>query len=88
VSLDFGSSNSFLSESVSVSLQGVSQTASVIKVKVANGTMLSSSTKLLGAEWQVQGFSFCSDLKILPLQSFDMILGMDWLEAFSLMKIH
>jgi hypothetical protein len=55
VSLDFGSSNSFLSESVSVSLQGVSQTTSVIKVKVANGTMLSSSTKLLGLSGKFKG---------------------------------
>jgi hypothetical protein len=34
--LDFGSSHSFLSEQVVVSLKGVSQAVSVSKVKVAN----------------------------------------------------
>lgn len=31
---------------------------------------------------------FVSDLKILALSSYDMIIGMDWLEMFSPMKIH
>jgi hypothetical protein len=44
--------------------------------------------ELVSAEWSVQGYSFHSNLKILPLTSFDMIMGMDWLEAFSPMKIH
>lgn len=36
----------------------------------------------------MQGFEFHSNLKLLPLGGFDMILGMDWLEAFSPMKVH
>jgi len=36
----------------------------------------------------MQDCSFTSDLRILPLQHFDLILGMDWLESFSPMKVH
>jgi hypothetical protein len=43
---------------------------------------------MLNAEWFLQSYKFCSDLKILPLQSFDMIVGMDWLEQHSPIKIH
>jgi hypothetical protein len=39
------------------------------------------------AEWSVDEFSFTSDLKVLPLCHFDMILGMDWLEEFSPMQV-
>jgi hypothetical protein len=34
------------------------------------------------------GYSFQSALKVPPLSSFDLIIGMDWLEAFSPMKVH
>jgi hypothetical protein len=36
----------------------------------------------------LQGYSFHSDLRVLKLKSFDMIIGMDWLEQFSPMQIH
>jgi hypothetical protein len=39
------------------------------------------------AVWSIQGYEFHSNLKVLPLASYDMILGMDWLEAFSPMKV-
>jgi hypothetical protein len=40
------------------------------------------------AVWLVQGCSFTTDLKLLPLQSYDMILGLDWLSSFSPMQNH
>lgn len=43
---------------------------------------------LLQAQWSVDSYSFASDLKVLPLQHFDIILSMDWLEEFSPMKVH
>jgi hypothetical protein len=43
---------------------------------------------LLQASWSVQGYEFHTDLKVLILQNFDMILGMDWLELHSPMKVH
>jgi hypothetical protein len=36
----------------------------------------------------VQGHEFQSDLKILELHNFDMIIGMEWLERYSPMHIH
>ncbi|KAF0896451.1 hypothetical protein E2562_024315 [Oryza meyeriana var. granulata] len=37
--------------------------------------------------WWIQGFSFRSDVRILPLGCYDVILGMDWLERHSPMQI-
>ncbi len=54
---------------------------------MANGQMLSCETELANVSWSVQGHHFCSALKVLPLQSYDMILGMDWLERYSPMDI-
>jgi hypothetical protein len=30
--------------------------------------------------WEIQGLTFYSDFKVLPLLHFDVILGYDWLE--------
>jgi hypothetical protein len=56
-------------------------------VKVVDGSSIHCSSHILDAEWSVQGFRFHSSLKLLPLGSFDLILCMDWLEAFSPMKV-
>lgn len=38
-------------------------------------------------EWCVQGYKFHSTLKVLDLELYDMIIGMDWLTTFSPMKV-
>jgi hypothetical protein len=58
------------------------------QVRVVNGSILQSVAELLQASWSIQGYEFHTDLKVLILQNFDMILGMDWLELHSPMKVH
>jgi hypothetical protein len=59
-----------------------------LSVQVANGQILHSSKIVPAATWSMQGLEFQQDLKVLPLSSYDMILGLDWLEQHSPMKIH
>lgn len=86
--VDLGSSNTFLSAAIADKLSGIQELSSPISVKVANGSVLSCSTYFPSAAWSVQGYTFTSDLKVLPLASYDMILGLDWLEQFSPMQVH
>ena len=58
-----------------------------MSVKVADGTSVCCNSELPGAEWVVQGYSFHSNLRVIPLGTYDMIAGMDWLQAFSPMKV-
>jgi hypothetical protein len=88
VLINFSSSHSFISAQVTSLLQGVTPIASPIIVQVANGNVIQASSKILQVEWSLQGYSFHFDLKVLPLYSFDMILGMECLERFSPIKIH
>jgi hypothetical protein len=55
---------------------------------VVNGHTLQSLPEMLNAEWFIQCYQFHSDLKVLALKSYDMILGMEWLQRSSPMKIH
>jgi hypothetical protein len=75
-------SHSFVSEQVAAMLSGVTTSSTPVTVRVANGSVMHAKAKLL------QGYSFHSDLRVLKLKSFDMIIGMDWLEQFSPMQIH
>ena len=57
-------------------------------MKVANGDLMHCSALVPACTWIMQGHSFSQDFRVLSLQSYDMVLGMDWLEKFSPMKVH
>lgn len=86
--VDFGSTHSFLSSIVASKLEGVQTLPVPVAVKIADGGSLICAAELLAVEWSVQGYCFHSNLKILQLGIYDLILGMDWLQAFWLMKIN
>jgi hypothetical protein len=62
--------------------------ATPFRVQVANGGLLSCDKVVHHAVWSIQGCEFSQDLRVLPLPTFDLILGMDWLEFYSPMKVH
>jgi hypothetical protein len=88
VLIDSGNSHSFLSDQVATMVQGITVSKRPTPVGVANGNLMQSSIVLSNVEWYLHGHVFHLDLRIMPLQNFDMIIGMDWLERFSSMKIH
>jgi hypothetical protein len=86
--LDSGSSSSFISTSLAAQLCGVQPLAKPVTVQVAGGGLLSCEAFLPQALWFIDDIDFQSDLRILPLAAYGIILGMDWLESFSPMKVH
>jgi hypothetical protein len=69
-------------------LQGVKKLNQQIKVKVAGGGILTGDSELHDCTWTCQDNTFCTSLKVLPLQCYDVILGMQWLEQMGLMTTH
>jgi len=86
--LDSGSSHTFISTSVADHCSGIQQLPVPLQVQVANGEVLTCSSYIPAASWSIHNCQFTSDLKVLPLTSYDMILGLDWLEAHSPMEVH
>lgn len=86
--IDSGSTNSFISQQVVDHMPALSLCSANVQVKVANGGLMACVSAVSQATWTIQGCVFQQQLKILPLQSYDIILGMDWLEHFSPMKVH
>lgn len=50
--------------------------------------VLACNAILPQAFWFIGDVPFYSDLKILPLTAYDIIIGIDWLETFSPMTMH
>jgi hypothetical protein len=85
--VDFGSSHTFINSQLASQLQGVRELPTCLFVQVANGNKLQHTSHIPQATWSVDGYQFHSDLKVLPLCSYDMILGLDWLESLCPMKV-
>ena len=78
----------FLSSKVAQSLSGVQTLEPAVQVHVANGAILQCTCHIPSASWSVQDYSFTTDLKLLPLSSYDIILGLDWLVSFRPTQVH
>ncbi|WVZ90589.1 hypothetical protein U9M48_036876 [Paspalum notatum var. saurae] len=86
--VDSGSSHTLLSSTLASRLVGVQSVPSELEVQVANGQILQCTAQLPQLPWSVQGCQFQTDVKVLTLSSYDMILGLDWLSSFSPMRVH
>ena len=86
--VDSGSTNSFISSSAVQQLSDIFALPVNLNVKLANGGLMQCSSVLSDCAWEMQGCQFFHDLRVLNLHSYDLIIGMDWLELFSPMKIH
>jgi hypothetical protein len=53
---------------------------------VANGRYLMSKQFIPDCQWYWGGVTFQTDFKLLSLDGYDLILGMDWLESHSPMS--
>lgn len=55
---------------------------------VANGQVITCTHELPHCKVTLQGHSFTLNLENLPLQCYDVILGINWLASHSTMEIH
>ena len=75
--IDSGSSSSFISDRIVKQLSSQTMVASRTSVHVAGGGILFSEGILYDVTCSIGNYSFHSDLKILPLTKFDLLVGMD-----------
>lgn len=73
--LDSGSAGTFISTKLTQSLQH--QPCGIMQFATADGTPMVSDSMVPQLQWCVQGHSFTYDTRVIPLKSYDMILGDD-----------
>ncbi|KAK3124680.1 hypothetical protein QOZ80_7BG0590560 [Eleusine coracana subsp. coracana] len=86
--VDSGSSHSFISSALLQKSGIIPEQADLVLVKVANGQTMVSGHMLKGLQWWSQGHTFTADVRVLPLEAYDAILGMDWVKLHSPMTCH
>ena len=79
--VDSGSSSSFVNAALVPQLKNIVSVPLHSSVQVAGGTQLTSPSILLQVPWSVANCSFQTDFTVLPLGSFDVVVGMDWQAA-------
>jgi Retroviral aspartyl protease len=86
--LDSGSTHFFVNPTV---LQGekikVTQIVPMM-VTLANGAKMVTDLYCEDLQFQIQGYEFERNVRVLDVQGYDMILGLDWLTNFGPMKIN
>lgn len=85
--IDSGSTHTFVSENLASKWRDWSPLATPMKVQVANGQILSCTHQIVACPVWISGHAFQLPLNILPLNCYDIILGMDWLEQHSPMQV-
>lgn len=77
-----------MSEHLAGVVKGMQLLQTPLRVKVADGRYLMSKQFIPDCQWYCGGVTFQTDFKLLSLDGYDLILGMDWLESHSPMSIH
>ncbi|KAJ4770480.1 polyprotein [Rhynchospora pubera] len=85
--LDSGSTHSFVNPTVIRKLGLTTTQTNPMVVIVANGEKMVTDTKCTALKFSLQGLELEEDLRLLAVQGFDMILGLDWLVSLGPMKI-
>lgn len=88
VLIDLGANCSFVDAALVQELQIPTQPMPSASYVIAGGDTLTSSTVAPKLTWWTQGHTFVQDMKVLPLGSYDLIVGADWLEEHSPMWVH
>lgn len=85
--VDSGSLSNFLANHVVEKLGLPTEKVAATQVTIADGGRMVCDKVVHAVEWWCQGKTFITDFKVLGLGGYDMILSMEWLEAFSPMWV-
>lgn len=77
--IDGGSTHSFIDDKTAIHLKCELTKTPPMKVLVANGNQLISQYECNKFSWQIGNHHFQTSVKTLPMGSYDLVLGVDWL---------
>lgn len=86
--LDSGSSHTFVSSAFLAMVGLVAVPTTPRQVKLGNGDTLITDHYVPQMQWWIQGHSFTTDMLVIDMSSYDVILGYDWLVAHSPINHH
>jgi hypothetical protein len=85
--VDSKNSHSFINDKLAWQLKELSMMSRPIRVQVDNGQVIQCDSKLRQLDWSIQSHGFISNMKVLPMSYYDIVVGIDWLELHNPMRI-
>ncbi|KAJ3708704.1 hypothetical protein LUZ61_012409 [Rhynchospora tenuis] len=85
--IDTGSTHSFINPAIISKDKWAITTTSPLHVRIANGTEMATSTKCNDLPFSLQNQELTGTMRLLNIQGYDIILGMDWLAQHGPMTI-
>jgi Retroviral aspartyl protease/Reverse transcriptase (RNA-dependent DNA polymerase) len=86
--IDSGSTHSFVNPQVLHSESHKIAQINPMVVMVANGSKMVTDSTCQSLQFNIHGYEFCHDLRLLPVQGYDVILSLDWLAKLGPMHIN
>ncbi|MFS7996550.1 putative nucleotidyltransferase, Ribonuclease H [Helianthus anomalus] len=78
--VDSGSTHNFLNKKLAEKLHCALKTVNnLMSVGVANGQSINCNQYSPNFQWFMQGMWFTTDVLVIPLENYDMVLGVQWL---------
>lgn len=81
--VDSGSTATFASPQFVINAQYAITNHTAVKIMIADGAILWSDILCKDCKYEIQRESFISDMRVLPLKVYDIILGADWIYTHS-----
>jgi hypothetical protein len=78
--IDSGSTHNFLNANLASKQNCLLTPIKPMLVEAANGGTMSCTKLCKNLQWKMQGVQFQADVFVMPLQSYDMVLGIQWLK--------
>ncbi|KAD4586142.1 hypothetical protein E3N88_23743 [Mikania micrantha] len=79
--VDSGSTHNFINNELAAKLHCSTIGVKAMKVTVANGNQLDCLSLCKDFKWMMQGVWFNADVLLIPLDKYDMVLGVQWLSS-------
>ncbi|XP_042067267.1 uncharacterized protein LOC121810570 [Salvia splendens] len=79
--IDTGSTHNFLSSKIAKKIKCQHTAVNSKVVEVANGQLLQYTQKCSNLEWKMQGTKFQTEVYLINLETYDLILGGAWLST-------
>ena len=77
--IDSGSTHNFINANIVGKLGCVMEYINELRVLTANGNVLKCKERCRRFPWVMQGQNFVADVLSLPLDNYDLVLGVQWL---------
>ncbi|KAD3336501.1 hypothetical protein E3N88_32020 [Mikania micrantha] len=79
--IDSGSTHNFLNLDLAIKMKCPIKSVAALNITIADGNKMACNHLCEGFKWIMQGNWFVTDVMLVPLTNYDLVLGVQWLQT-------